>query len=162
MGHIIHLPLSSAAIPNTVAALGAAERLMLMALRTWCADTRLSRDPLPHLLKTMARTNAPEAAFAVDHLMAVTTRTAAATVTIHPPHQDELAPEETSLLNAADLAQAGQAQLAERALRTTLLSAQDAACALVPLQVLGEAFAEASLFFHRTRALLAGLSQAGR
>jgi hypothetical protein len=47
-------------------------------------------------------------------------------------------------------------------LRTALLSAQDATCALLPLQVLGEAFAEANLFFHRTRMLLGWPYPAGR
>jgi hypothetical protein len=64
------------------------------------------------------------------------------------------------LLNAARLVQTGQSKMAERALRTALLSAQGAEFALGPLQGLGELFAEAKLFFRWRRSPVAGLAPA--
>jgi hypothetical protein len=72
-------------------------------------------------------------------------------MTIYCPHCPVLSEDEKYLLNAARLVQAGDSQMAERVLRTALLSAQGAEFALGPLRGLGELFAEAKVFFRQCR-----------
>ena len=90
-----------------------------------------------------------EAAFSVDRLMAVIARTALRPVAIHCPRCPHLSRDETSVLYAASLVQAGESRTAERALRTALLSAPGAEFALGPLEGLGELFTRARLLFRR-------------
>ena len=63
------------------------------------------------------------------------------------------------LLHAASLAQAGESGLAERALRTALLSSSGAEFALGPLEGLGELFTETRLLFRRRQATMECLSR---
>jgi hypothetical protein len=64
------------------------------------------------------------------------------------PH---LSLDEKNLLRAASLAQADEGHVAEKVLRTTLLSAQGAEFAIGPLEGLGTLFAQARLFLTRRR-----------
>jgi hypothetical protein len=94
----------------------------------------------------MDAAGAHDAAFPVDQLMARrrSLRLAGSDYSLSALSESE---DEKHLLNAARLVQAGQSKMAERALRTALLSAQGAEFALGPLQGLSELFAEAKLFF---------------
>jgi hypothetical protein len=92
-----------------------------------------------------------DAAFSVDRLMAVFVRTARRPIAVRCPRCPGLSEDERHLLHAASLVQAGDRKMAERALRTALLSAQGAEFALGPLQGLGDLFAEAKLLFRRRR-----------
>jgi hypothetical protein len=83
--------------------------------------------------------------------MATIARTVQQRITIHCPRCPRLSDDERHLLHAASLAQAGDGHLAEKALRSALLSAQGAEFALGPLWGPGELFAEAGLFFRRRR-----------
>jgi hypothetical protein len=70
-------------------------------------------------------------------------------IAIHCPLCGAVSEDEKHLLHAASLAQSGPDELAERALRTALLSAQGAEFALGPLEGLGTLFAAAGLLFRR-------------
>ena len=80
-------------------------------------------------------------------------------ITIHCPLCSTVSEDEKHLLHAASLAQAGPGDTAERALRTTLLSAQGAEFALGTLEGLGALFAQAGLLFRRRLAALRGPGQ---
>jgi hypothetical protein len=148
MGQIIRLPVALVTeYPDTSAALDRASCVLLIGLRWWIADFRERDDPLPRLCRAMDVAGAHDAAFSVDQLMAAIVRFAQRQVTIHCPRCPTLSDDEKHLLNAARLVQDGQSKMAERALRTTLLSAQGAEFALGPLQGLSELFAEAELLF---------------
>jgi hypothetical protein len=149
MGQVIHLSVPWAAYPVTTEALDAAERILLLGVRWWVADYRQSVDPLPRLCEAMRSAGPREAAFSVDRLMAVIARTALRPVAIHCPRCRHLSRDETSVLYAASLVQAGESRTAERALRTALLSAPGAEFALGPLEGLGELFTRARLLFRR-------------
>ena len=149
MGQVIPLPLPPAAHLDTAAALGPAECTLLIGIRWWVADFRQHDDPLPRLCQAMGTAGAHDAAFSVDQLMAVFIRAARRPMAIHCPRCPSLSEDEKHWLRAASLVQAGETKLAERALRTALLSAHGAEFALGPLQGVGELFAEARLFFRR-------------
>ena len=149
MGQIIRLPVSLTEYPDTSLALDTAECVLLIAIRWWVADLRERDDPLPRLCQAMDTAGAHDAAFSVDQLMAAVVRFARRPMAIHCPRCPALSADEKHLLKAARLVQAGDCKMAERALRTALLSAQGAEFALGPLQGLGELFAEARLFFRR-------------
>jgi hypothetical protein len=151
VGQIIRLPVVAARYPETAAALDPPERALLAAIRWWVADFRERDDPLPRLCQVMDTAGVHDAAFSVDQLMAVFIRTAWRSTTIHCPDCPNLSEDEMHLLNAASLVQAGESKMAERALRTALLSAQGAEFALGPLRGLGELFAEARLIFQRRK-----------
>jgi hypothetical protein len=158
MGQIIRLPAALTGYPDASAALDPAECVLLTAIRWWAVDFRQRYDALPRLFEVMDTAGAHDAAFSVDQLMAVFVRSAQRSMTIHCPRCRGLSEDEKHALNAASLVQTGESQMAERALRTALLSAQGAECALRPLQGLGELFAEAGLFFRRRRPLAEGLT----
>jgi hypothetical protein len=151
MGQIIRLPVTPAGYPDTSAALNPAECVLLIAIRWWVADFRQHVDPLPRLCQAMGTAGAHDAAFSVDQLMAVFVRSARRPMAIHRPRCPGLSDDEKHLLNAARLVQASESKMAERALRTALLSAQGAEFALGPLWSLSELFAEAGLFFHQRK-----------
>jgi hypothetical protein len=155
MGQIIQLFVSPSGYPDISAALDPAECVLLIAIRWWVADFRQGNDPLPRLCQAMDTAGAHDAAFSVDQLMAVFIRSARRPIAIHCPQCRGLSADEKHLLHAASLVQAGESRLAERALRTALLSAQGAEFALGPLQGLGELFAQARLFFRRRRLAVA-------
>ena len=137
MGQVIHLSVPWATYPVITEALDAAERILLLGVRWWAADYRQSVDPMPRLCDAMRTAGPREAAFSVDRLMAVIARTARRPVAIHCPRCPHLSRDETSLLYAASLVQAGERRTAERALRTALLSAPGAEFALGPLEGFG-------------------------
>lgn len=137
--------------PDASTELDTAERTLLTGIRWWVADHWQGDDPLPRLCRTFDTSNVHDAAFSVDQLMFVVARSAQRQVAIHRPHCPALSDDERHLLTAASLAQAGRSDLAERTLRTTLLSAQGAEFALAPLEGLGELFTEAKLLFRRRR-----------
>jgi hypothetical protein len=123
MGQVIHLSVPWAAYPATTEALDTAERILLLGVRGWVADYRQSVDPVPRLCEAMRTAGPHDAAFSVDRLMVIIARTARRPVAIHCPHCPHLSRDETSVLYAASLVQAGERRMAERALRTALLSA---------------------------------------
>jgi hypothetical protein len=151
MGQIIRLPAASPAYPDNAAVLDASERALLAGIRCWVSGFRQRDDPLPDLCEAMGAAGVHDAAFSVDQLMAIFVRSSKRQIVIHCPRCPALSDDEKQLLNAASLAQAGESKMAERTLRTTLLSAQGAEFALGPLTGLGELFAEAKLFFRRRR-----------
>jgi hypothetical protein len=152
MGQVIQLAFPSTDYPPTKHALGSAESVFLIAVRWWVADYRQGEDPLPRLCEAMRAAGAHDAAFSVDQLMAIVARSARQQIAIHCPDCPHLSADEKHLLHAASLAQASRSDLAERALRTALLSAQGAEFALGPLEGLSKLFTEARLHFCRRRA----------
>jgi hypothetical protein len=92
-----------------------------------------------------------DAAFSVDQLMAVFIRCARQSMTNNRPQCPDLSEDEKYLLNVASLVQTGESKIAERSLRTALLSSQGVEFALGPLRRLGELFADAKLTFQRRR-----------
>jgi hypothetical protein len=151
MGQIIRLPVFLAEYPDTSTALDPAECVLLSAIRWWVADCRQRDDPLPRLCQAMGTAGVHDAAFSVDKLMAVFVRSARRPMAIHCPRCPGLSEDEKHWLNAASLVQAGESEMAERVLRTALLSAQGAEFALGPLRGLSELFTEARLFLRRRR-----------
>lgn len=151
MGQILRLPLPPAHYPRTTSALAPAESVFLLGLRWWVADFRQGTDPLPRLCQAMDTAGAHDAAFSVDRLMGVIARTARRQIDVHCPRCPHLSDDEKTLLYAASTVQAGDNALADRVLRTTLLSASGAEFALGPLEGLCELFAEVKLFFARRR-----------
>lgn len=149
MGQVIRLPAPPPAYPDQSAKLDPAECVLLIGLRWWVADRLEGTDPLPRLCQALDAAGAHDVAFSVDRLMSVVARSATRPVVVHCPRCPGLSNDERHLLHAASLVQAGNAQRAEKALRTALLSAQGAEFALGPLQGIGELFAAARLLFRR-------------
>jgi hypothetical protein len=149
MGQVFRLDTPAAAHPASVDALDFAETVFLGAVRGWVAEYRRGEDPIQRLCEAMNAAGVHDAAFSVDQLMAVLARTGRPPVAIHCPRCPHLSADEKHLLHAASLVQAGKSELAERALRTALLSASAAEFALGPLEGLAELFREARLLFRR-------------
>jgi hypothetical protein len=147
MGQVIYLPVRPA-YPAGSTELDPAECVLLIAVRWWVADRRCGIDPLPRLCEAL-ETRALDAAFSIDRLMSIVVRSVRQPIAIHCPRCPRVSDDEKNLLHAASLAQAGDAERAEKALRTTLLSAQGAEFALGPLEGIGELFAAARLLFRR-------------
>jgi hypothetical protein len=152
MGQVIHIVAPSTAYPDSTNELEPAESVLLLAIRWWVADHRQGEDPLPRLCEALRIAGPHDAAFAVDRLMSVVGRTARQPVAIHCPRCPNISGDEQHLLHAASLTQAGHGSLAERVLRTALLSAAGAEFALGPLEGVAELFAEARLLFRRRHA----------
>jgi hypothetical protein len=161
MGQIISLDIRSASYPDNADALDFAETVLLRAVRSWMADWRLGNDPMAGLAAAMQAAGVRDAAFSIDQVMAVLARTAREPVAIHCPHCPGLSHHEKCLLHAASLAQAGASELAERTLRTALLSATGAEFCLGPLEGLARLFAQARLYFRRRQLAEAQLSDGG-
>ena len=149
MGQVIRLPVPRPPGPSGTAVLDSAEATLLLGLRWWVADWRQGADPLPRLCRAMEIAGAPDAAFSLDRLMGVVARTARRAIGVHRPRCPLVAEDEAILLEAACHAQAGDSALAERVLCRALLSAAGAACALDPLEGLGDLFAQVRLLFTR-------------
>jgi hypothetical protein len=139
------------AFPDLTTGLDAAECALLIAIRSWVEAHRGGEDPIPRLSQGLGSAGAPDAAFSVDGLMTVVSRALIRRVEIHCPRCPHVSLDEKRLLQAASLAQANEGHLAEKVLRTTLLSAQGAEFAIGPLEGLGELFAQARLFMTRRR-----------
>jgi hypothetical protein len=148
MGQVVHLN-PPAALPSATNALNTAETVFLGALRGRVAAYRAGEDPLPSLCDTMHRLGVHDAAYSIDQLMAVIARSVRHPVAIHCPRCPHLSDDEGYLLQVASLVQSGDGNLAERVLRTALLSAAGAEFALGPLGGLAELFTGARLLFGR-------------
>jgi hypothetical protein len=151
MGQVIDFPALPASYPDLSADLDTAECVLLIAVRWWVESYRNGDDAIPRLWQGLASAGVPDAAFSIDGLMRVVATTVTRPIDIHGPRCPHLSLDEKHLLRAASLAQADEQRLAERVLRTTLLSAQGAEFAIVPLTGLGELFAQARLFLCRRR-----------
>jgi hypothetical protein len=151
MGQVIPFTAAPPTYPGRTSLLDAAECALLIAIRWWAAAFRQGGDPMPRMRQDLEIAGARDAAFSVDGLMTVVARTVRQPIAVHCPRCPHLSDDEAHLLHAASLAQAGERDLAERALRTALLSAPGAEFALGPLEGLGELFAEARLLFTRRR-----------
>ena len=150
MAQIIQLPtIPPAVYPDASVELDTAECVMLIAMRWWVSAFRQNEDPLPRLTRGLQAAGASDAAFSIDAVMSIVARSTRRALTVHPPRCPQLATDEKHLLHAAALAQRGDSALAERALRTALLSAHGAEFAQGPLEGLGRLFARARLFFRR-------------
>lgn len=141
MGQIIRLP----AYPDGAIDLNKAKYLLLVAIRWWVKDHRSAQDARPRLTERMQHADAKDAALSIDSQMTIVSRGMRRPIEMHCPGCGKISGDEKQLLAAAALAQAGQAQLAARVLRTMLLSAQGTEFALGPLEGLGIVFARAML-----------------
>jgi hypothetical protein len=151
MGQIIAFPLPPAPYPDLTADLDPAECVLLSAVRSWVECYRNGDDPIPRLCQGLETAGAPDAAFSIDGLMTVLSRSILRPAEIHCLRCPHLSLDEKNLLRAASLAQADEGHVAEKVLRTTLLSAQGAEFAIGPLEGLGTLFAQARLFLTRRR-----------
>jgi hypothetical protein len=151
MGQIIAFPRPSTPYPDLAADLDQGEAVLLLALRWWGESFREDEDPIPRLLQGLETAGAADAAFSIDGLMSIVARVARRPIDIRCPRCPRLSNDEKHLLRAASLAQDGDRDMAEKVLRTTLLSPQAADFALGPLEGLGELFAKARLFLSRRR-----------
>jgi hypothetical protein len=152
MGQIIAFPVQPTPYPDHTEDLGTADCVLLLAIRWWVEDYRASTDPMPRLRSALQDAGAHDAAFPIDGLMTTIARVARRPVDIHCPRCPHVSDAEKQLLHAASLVQACNAPLAEKALRTALLSAEGAEFALAALEGLGTLFAQARLFFTRRAA----------
>jgi hypothetical protein len=151
MGQIIAFPAPPTPYPDRTADLDRAECILLVAIRSWVAAYREGEDPIPQLCEGLQTAGAPDAAFSIDRLMEVVARAVIRPVDIRCLRCRQLSLDEKHLLRAASLAQAGDNFLAEKVLRTTLLSAQGAEFAVGSLECLAELFAEARLLLRIRR-----------
>lgn len=136
MAMILPFP-ATAAWPERTAALAPAERGVLRALRLWVAAFRCGADPRPELAVAAEALGAPaDAALSVDALLAVAARTARRPLDLRCPDCPALSGDEARLLHACALAQRGEPEEAEGALRP-LLTEIGASFAVGPLEGLG-------------------------
>lgn len=149
MGQIIRLPVPPTAFPDICARLDKAECVALLAMRWWVTACRQNEDPMPRIAQGLTRAGVGRAAYSVDALMAIVARSARRTIAIHRPRCPALAEDEKHLLHTASLVQTGDSAMAEKALRTALLSAHGAEFALAPLHGIATLFAQARLYFRR-------------
>jgi hypothetical protein len=154
MGQIVAFPAPPTPYPDLTADLDKAECVLLVAIRSWVACYREGEDPIPHLCQGLETAGAHDAAFSIDRLMALVARVVTRPVDIRCARRPQVSLDEKHLLRAASLAQSGDSGLAEKALRTTLLSAQGAEFAVGSLEDLGELFRQARLMLSRRRLLL--------
>jgi hypothetical protein len=149
MGQIIAFPVHPVPYPDLAADLGRADCVLLLAIRWWVEDYRAGADPIPRLREALTNAGAHDAAFLIDALMTVVARTGRRPVAINCPRCPHISVDEKQLLHAASLTQASDGKLAEKALRTALLSAEGAAFAVGELEGLADLFTRARLFFAR-------------
>lgn len=143
MAIILPFPPLSPPWPENASDLAPIERTVLLALRLWAAAFRRGEDPMPDLFAAMAERGAPrDAALSVDALLAVAARTARRPLDLRCPSCPGLSDDEARLLRAGALAQRGDPDAAEGALRP-LLSDAGASFALGPLEGLGALLAAA-------------------
>jgi hypothetical protein len=142
MAVILPFP-ATAPWPEGAAALTPVERGVLRALRLWVAAFRRGADPRPELAAAVQALGAPaDAALSVDALLAVAARTARRPLDLHCPDCPALSGDEARLLHACALAQRGESEEAEGALRP-LLTDVGATFAVGPLEGLGALLAAA-------------------
>ena len=150
MGQLIRPVAIPAVCADACSELIAAESISLLAMRWWVSDSLSAADPLPRDHHAMRVAGIPEAAVSINAFMAVVARSARRPVVVKRPRSPHVSGDEAHLLRATALAQHGDSALAEKVLRTALLSAEGASFALGPLEGLGRLFLQARLLF-RTR-----------
>lgn len=146
MGQIIPFPNLPRPFP-VHAGLGEADNLLLGAMRWWAIAHRRAESPLPRLRANMAAAGVAPAAFAVDALMGVLVRSARRTIDCACLFRAEVSDHEALLLDAAGMAQGGDASLGAGLLRRVLITDEGAERACAPLESLGVQFAAAGLVF---------------
>ncbi len=151
MGQLIAFPSPPTSYPDFAADLDKGETILLLAIRWWGELFREGEDPIPCLLEGLETAGTADAAFSIDGLMSIVARVARRPVDIRCPRCPRLSDNEKHLLRAVSLAQNGNSNMAEKVLRTTLLSPQAAEFALGPLEGLAEIFAKARLFLSPRR-----------
>lgn len=124
-----------------------AESLMLLSMRWWVRCHTQQECPMERLIQGMRRGGAPDAAHSVNGLMWIVARTGQRPVDIRCPRCPTLSDDEATLLHAAWLAQEARSDLAERVLRSHLLTDTGAVFAIGPLEGLGNLFLRAGLGF---------------
>src|SRR4051794_17002802 len=149
MGQIIRLSAAPTVYPTACRDLNTGECVALLAFRWWVAAFRRNEDPMPRLRVGLREAGAVDAAVSMNGLMVIVTLSGRRSMTIHQPRHPALAPDETHLLHAAAFSQRGDRSQAEKALRTALLSAQEAELAMGPLEDIARLFAQARLLFRR-------------
>jgi hypothetical protein len=149
VGQVIAFPIQPTSYPDLAADLDTADCVLLIAVRWWVEAYRIGADPIPRLCEGLEAAGAHDAAFSIDGLMTDVSRVARRPVDVRCSRCPNVSDDEKHLLHAASLAQACDSALAEKVLRTTLLSAEGAAFAVRSLDGLGELFAEARLFLSR-------------
>jgi hypothetical protein len=147
VGQVIQFQLPVDRYPERRAGLDDPEAVLLIGLRWWAEDTSRQHDPLPRLRQGMGIAGLSDSALAIDAFMTIAGRTTYRALEVHGPGCDCLSQDEKHLLHAASLAQAGHNAIAEKVLRTALLTAQGADMALGPLLRIGQLFSSARLFF---------------
>jgi hypothetical protein len=151
MGQIVQF-IRSKPYPETTDALQTGESVFLIAIRWWVAAFKDGKNPTDRLFHGLLTAGALDALVPLDALMDVVARSARRCISVNCPRCPDISDDEMHLLHAAGLSQAGKSILAERVLRTTLLSAQGAEFVVGPLLEIGTSFAGAGLFFCRHRA----------
>jgi hypothetical protein len=149
MGQVIRLPAALLAHPGRTEALDDAQSLLLLGIRWWVAAIRHDEDPALRLELGLGRAGLHAAAAPLNTLMTVIARSARRPLDVHCPRCPTISPDEAQLLEAASLAQAGERELASRALALALLSTQGAEFALEPLAGIAALFAAAGRMLHR-------------
>jgi hypothetical protein len=137
--------------PSSMVELGAAGCILLIAIRWWVEGYRRSTDAGPRLHQSLEIAGVAAATAPVQAMMETIAETVQRPLAIHAPRCPCLSDDERQLLDAALLAQRGHEALAERALRTALLSAQGAEIAVTELVAIGGLFEAARLCFSRRR-----------
>jgi hypothetical protein len=151
MGQIIAFPLPRTPYPDFTADLDKAESILLVAIRWWCVSFREDEDPVSRLAPDLETVGAADITFSINGLMSIVAYAVRRPVDIRCPGCPRLSDDEKHLLRAVSLTQAGDSDMAENVLRTTLLSAQGAELALGPLEGLSALFAKARLLLPRRR-----------
>jgi hypothetical protein len=149
MGQIIQFPAQPTPYPNLATDLATADCVLLLAMRWWVEDYKAGADPVPRLEAALENAGATDAALSIDSLMSIVARTGRRPIAVHCPRCPNLSGDEKQLLHAASLTQACNGALAEKTLRTALLSAEGAAFAIGALEGVGTLFGKARLFFAR-------------
>jgi hypothetical protein len=144
MAHIIRLPVRLSPYPDLIDSLDPAERLLVLAVRSWVADYQAGNDPASRLLEAMSAAGVPDAAVSIGLFMTEAARTARRPITIQCPRCAALSDDEQRILHAASLVQHRASHLAVPMLRNALaLSGTEFAVDL--LESIGEMFIHAGL-----------------
>jgi hypothetical protein len=150
MGLVIRFGAAPSACPVRTSRPEEAEGTLLIAMRTGFAAFRRGDAPIPGPCDGLERAGACDAPRSSDASTPIVGRTIRAPSSDHCPRCPHLSADEADLPHAASLAQADE-KLADRALRTALLSAPGAEFAPSSLGRLGTLFAGARLVFTRRR-----------
>jgi hypothetical protein len=151
MGQIITFPHQPTPYPDHAADLDMVKCVPPIAMRSRTDPHEAGEDPIPGLFSAPDTADAPDAAFSIDGLMMAAAQDATRQGDVRCVPCPRMPLDETLVLSSSDLARAGESRFAERALRTTLLSAQGADCAIGPLECPGALFIRARLYLARRR-----------